>query len=170
MTTVTDASEHKELVTACLMADHSARERFYAFERAARAVFEGDEPPPNLPLEACSLLIEAAIVTVSPSSVPTWIVRDRHWDGTEATGSCTLTPTGTFVVGLPPLRRRPWTVMHEVAHMLTWEDGPLGHGPTFASACINLWVRLCGWEPARLRALAVEHGVIRGGTHDSRTT
>lgn len=126
-------------------------ERFYALERAARRLFEPPEPL-DLTMGECRSWLDKALATGSPAySV---VLSDRRLDGGTG-GACSLRGD-IFLVSLPPGRRRPWTVLHEAAHVLEWGDG---HGPLFASRCLGLWAQFGGWPAKRLDKLAELHGV-----------
>ena len=110
------------------------REEFYRFERAMRARYEPPIPV-DYQLDECRRLLYAALD------------KDANWPvyvstGEGRTGTCTFIGDA-FIVGLPPKRRRPWAVLHEAAHVLTWGDG---HGPTFQRECRNLWARFGVWH------------------------
>ena len=140
---------------------------FYAFERAARKAFEPANPQ-DLTIDACIELADAAFHHLQCAAPWPVAVRPRLFDGVEA-AFCTLVETQVegdafFLIGLPPGRRRPWVVLHEVAHTLHWEDG---HGPHFAWTCIQLWIHVGGWDGTALMTLAREYR-IDGPEHLSR--
>ena len=131
-------------------------ERFYAFERAARAMFEPSDPQ-DLELGACIDLIQRVFTATRHPQHPV-AYSGSHWENVAERASCTLTDLDgpMFVIGLPPKRRRPWAALHEAAHALTWHDG---HGPLFAMTCIELWVMFGRWNRDALTDLAQEFGV-----------
>lgn len=125
--------------------------RFYAIERAARLVFEPSQPEP-LSIGECFALIEGAweVLGIRPT-LPIYIS-----DGEPGlkTGQCVAYPTH-YEIRLPLARRRPWCVLHEVAHTVTRD----GHGPQFEAVVFALWSSpLCGWPRHELDAMAQTTG------------
>jgi hypothetical protein len=52
---------------------------------------------------------------------------------------------------------RRTTLVHEVAHLLTWRDG--GHGPQFCGVLLTLWQREFGIDRARALSVAARMDV-----------
>lgn len=133
--------------------------RFYTFERAMRARYEPADPQP-MTLDECRLLAHHAMDILSVVPVPHVVPAVTIEDGLDqATGTCTV-HEGRCVIRLPVCRRRPWCVLHEIAHVLAWCCGePPGHGPMFAQLCIELWHAWGGWPLADLYRLSGRYGV-----------
>ncbi len=127
------------------------RDVFYGFERAARVRF--DRPWPNsLSIPGCERLVEAAFAVVGRRPDLPVLVTPAYGFRCGRVIRC----PECFVVELPYCRRRGWTVLHEVAHSLTWGNG---HGPRFARLAIDLWVGLLNWPRPDLLDLAGVYGV-----------
>ena len=142
--------------------DDPQREVFYAFERAARVLFERPDVP-ALSIADCRSYVERAWVYLAQRPQYPVAFITQHWDGGEG-GSCTLIDLPDeagkllryFVIGLSPGRRRPWCALHEAAHALYHADG---HGPIFGRTCVELWVEVGGWPRVELEALATRYDV-----------
>ncbi len=142
------------------------REAFYGFERAARVKF--DRAWPNaLSIMECRLLADSAFSLCRRwpdlpfRIVPTHKIRCGRVTCTYEVGPSSIgfgygVVGGRYLVTLPYCRRRGWTVLHEVAHVLTWGSG---HGPAFAELTIDLWVNLLDWPRDELLAIADSYGV-----------
>lgn len=126
-------------------------ERFYAFERAARARFEPRRPP-MLGLNTCARIVEQAFAWCDAR--PALPVIYSSGPGLK-TGRCSC--DGRFItIALPTMRRRPWCALHEATHAL---DIGGEHGPAFAQLCIDLWVAVARWPREELLMLAASHQV-----------
>lgn len=134
-------------------------ERFYAFERAARMRFEPRVPIP-MRLSRCEDLVRLVLRRVG-SAQPTDSIRvTGEWR--RGGGRCRSHGDGTFTLDFPPLRRRPWCVLHEAAHVLVADERSAGgHGPRFATVCIGLWTSFGGWPQLEVLRLAATFGVER---------
>lgn len=136
----------------------SGTERFYAFERAARAHFERDVR--DMSLAECERLANLALCE---SGALGEVVEITDGAG-RTTGGCTFCGTH-YELAFPPGRRRPWCVLHEVAHVLADRDVWLrerkprakDHGPVFVRHCLRLWTTLGAWTEAELLPIARCH-------------
>lgn len=131
-------------------------ERFYAFERAARAQFE-PEMPQDLPREQLAATIMAAFDRFGyPSGNVHLICGETIVAGVAFTTGKTIFAHPNYLIILPPTRQRVWCALHEAAHVL---HPGINHGPAFATTCIRLWVELGGWPSDVLWRLGEEHDV-----------
>ncbi len=117
-------------------------ETFYAFERAARAHFEGGAPQ-DWPLEECERLVFIALIESGRAGEQVLVTGGACG---QVGGAC-IFHGSHFELAFPPGRRRPWCVLHEVAHVLSEN---VGHGPGFARHCVRLWTTLGGWDAEEL--------------------
>jgi len=133
--------------------------RFYRLERAARRRWE-PRPAEDLGLTACRELIVRAFRQINEPLPPSVMVCGVSATG-RTRGTCSRLSDGSFLIGLPPARRRPWCVLHEAAHAARWGQG---HGAGFVSLVVRLW-QVAAWPEVDVSEIARD--TLRGSIHVS---